>query len=142
MELGEWFRKECGKCGLILPVSDFRESARDVEGSSCRRCNHLAKYGLTKDLFRKHWVANGGTCDLCGRKVSISANGVNPTAHIDHDHSCHPQGSGCPDCVRGILCPMCNVGLVGKYEALPSIKRSWPVMNTYLAGRPFKEIND
>lgn len=45
-------------------------------------------------------------CRIC--KMSLDFGDM----HIDHDHACCPgRGSSCGQCVRGILCMGCNVGL-------------------------------
>lgn len=44
-----------------------------------------------------------GVCDLCQSASS--------ELQIDHDHSCCPDVRSCGNCIRGVLCPPCNLGL-------------------------------
>lgn len=50
-------------------------------------------------------VSQGFCCAICKKEFS-----VNSKRYIDHDHSCCPK-DGCSNCVRGILCHRCNLGL-------------------------------
>ncbi|HEY1698444.1 MAG TPA: endonuclease domain-containing protein [Trebonia sp.] len=79
-----------------------------------RRWQHvgrLARYGLTEERFNQILERQGSACAMCrepfkgGRQICI-----------DHDHACCPgKRSSCGKCVRGFLCPACNVAL-GKIE--------------------------
>lgn len=46
-----------------------------------------------------------GRCAICG------TTRPSPRWVLDHDHACHRRGEWCGDCVRGVLCGNCNVGL-------------------------------
>lgn len=47
-------------------------------------------------------------CEICKDRPDWSL-------HVDHDHKCCPGEVTCGVCVRGIICPKCNVA-VDKYE--------------------------
>lgn len=58
-------------------------------------------------------------CPICG-------DGVTPdTLNIDHDHACCPENSrSCGECVRGVLCGMCNRGLGSFRDNIKSMERA------------------
>jgi len=57
-----------------------------------------------------------GLCAVCRGEMS--------TPYIDHDHDCCPQVAagrrGCGLCVRGLLCPRCNI-MLGSVGDRPEI---------------------
>jgi hypothetical protein len=55
-------------------------------------------YGITKEDYDGLFKSQGFVCAVCGG-TSFGKNGP----HVDHDHKANK--------VRGILCPLCNVGL-------------------------------
>lgn len=61
----------------------------------CRNFNlTVVQYQMTQDMG----------CQICG----APGGGL----HIDHAHTCCPErGKSCGGCIRGGLCPTCNVGL-------------------------------
>lgn len=62
-------------------------------------------YGLTRE---EYLAIMAGPCGICGQRVA--------RMHLDHDHSCCPQSARtCGNCIRGVLCHRCNLGL-GYYE--------------------------
>lgn len=66
----------------------------------------FGKYGLDASTFAAITEAQNGMCAICG--VHDSERQL----VIDHDHAhCGGRASGCPLCVRGLLCMKCNTGL-------------------------------
>jgi len=64
----------------------------------------LARYGLTIDAYRDMLESQGGVCAICG---SSEPRGKGRW-HIDHDHRCCPGDRSCGQCIRGLLCFLCN----------------------------------
>lgn len=65
--------------------------------------------------FAAMWQQQAGLCYLCNRAL-----GSGREVHMDHDHSCCPQGKSCKFCRRGLACMACNtmIGLVREDPAL------------------------
>ena len=73
-------------------------------------------YGITPEQYRELYNAQGGRCAICRR-----ATGRTRRLSVDHDHKAgcaHPQDTGCPACVRGLLCRPCNT-IVGRLRDDP-----------------------
>ena len=67
----------------------------------------MATYGIARDQYWRILASQGGGCRVCG---SLSP-GKGRYFAVDHNHSCCPGSSSCGDCIRGLLCVHCNVGL-------------------------------
>jgi hypothetical protein len=79
---------------------------------ACARVNSLVQnvklYGITVEQFNSLLEAQSSKCAICSREFWKECSSPN----IDHDHECCPkQRSSCGNCVRGLLCANCNVGL-------------------------------
>jgi hypothetical protein len=61
-------------------------------------------YGLTPERGAEMHEAQGGACAICRAAFRLD------DLHVDHDHACCKRGS-CGKCVRGLLCPQCNLGI-------------------------------
>lgn len=93
-------------------VSDPRPSRQPA----VRRAVQLKhKYGLTVSEFEEMEDAQGGRCAICGKTPS--------RLHIDHDHKCCPGEKSCGECIRGLLCGVCNRSL-GGFQDDPAIIQS------------------
>lgn len=66
------------------------------------------RYGITEADFDRLLAKQGGRCALCPRTVP---GGRWNAWHVDHDHHHCPGRRGCGECVRGLLCNWCNVGI-------------------------------
>jgi hypothetical protein len=74
-----------------------------------RSVKHVERtYGLTDAEYNALYEFQGGRCALCRR-----ATGASKRLAVDHDHTLarqhgHPEGKGCRECSRGLLCATCN----------------------------------
>ncbi|MFN8520520.1 MAG: endonuclease domain-containing protein [Chloroflexota bacterium] len=69
------------------------------------------RQGLSREQVDGLLQLQGRACALCRRELG-------ERFVVDHDHLLaeqhrHPAEQGCPLCVRGILCPGCNMFLAG-----------------------------
>lgn len=127
---------ECAHCG---PVSLKRRNPRTPDGAvrwSCkksevftstqRRRGWVQRYGMTVADYDAMEARQNGVCAICGGPPRAGSN-----LHIDHDHACCPvRKRSCGKCVRGLLCPTCNV-LLHHFDADPDFVDR---ITSYLAG--------
>jgi len=117
--------RECPICG-----TDMTDRRRDIKWCSDKCANEaarrdgrlkartrralLARYGLTQETYDSLLAEQGGGCAICGSPDPKTHHGK---WQIDHDHSCCSTGAKrtCGQCVRGLLCQQCNLGL-GHFE--------------------------
>lgn len=80
----------------------------------------LRRYGLTPDTFAELVAAQEDRCAICG----TTKPGGQGRWHVDHDHlCCGTRKSSCGQCVRGLLCSRCNIG-IGNLRDDPAIIRA------------------
>lgn len=129
--------KTCSKCNEEKDASSF-----PTKGAQCRSCRaaymrnynekreadtpgflerkglaqRMKRYGLTVEKYDALLDSQGRGCAICG---SFEPGGYG-TWHIDHDHACCPEAESCGECVRGLLCAACNVG-IGNLRDDPNI---------------------
>lgn len=70
------------------------------------RKNYL-KQNYNLDIEDYERMSKNG-CQICKETAEVNL-------HVDHDHSCCPSTGSCGKCVRGVICPRCNM-LVDRYE--------------------------
>lgn len=87
-------------------------------------------YKVTPEGYTAMLASQQGACALCGTPPGARALAV------DHDHSCCPRegrrGATCGQCVRGLLCTNCNVGLGTFDEDLERLRRAAEYVGTSL----------
>jgi len=66
------------------------------------------RHGLDYDTYLALLDAAGHACTICGAVDNL---------RIDHDHDCCPDHS-CGNCVRGIICHLCNLNLGAWHDNL------------------------
>ncbi|MFI6205920.1 endonuclease domain-containing protein [Streptomyces sp. NPDC051041] len=115
--------------------ADERRYGRNL----CPECGpadrQAKRYGLTVPRVNAILRVQNDRCPLCDDSPGDDAAYGPIWWRIDHDHDCC---TGCPHCVRGLLCQPCNTHL-GHYEKqLKQGRLRWPVptVNAYLAAPP------
>jgi len=85
----------------------------DPETYAKYRAKLLERYNLTQGRYDEMLSSQGGVCAIC---KSLRDN---RPLHIDHDHACCPGSRSCGQCVRGLLCVVCNttLGYMENHEA-------------------------
>lgn len=78
-------------------------------------------YKLTQQDFEAILAAQDGGCAICG---SPEPGGRWAQWSVDHDHACCSGIKSCGECVRGILCYMCNQGLGSFKDSVVSLRRA------------------
>jgi Recombination endonuclease VII len=124
----------CLTCEVWKPWDCFKKRPRVALGyfSNCKECdrwrNIKLTYGITRDEWEDLLSAQGDVCAVC-------LDTIVGTPVVDHDHShCGPK-QACRECVRGILCRVCN-GLLGHVEKYPHLSE---IFDFYLKQRPFAQ---
>lgn len=68
------------------------------------------KFGITLAQYTERLESQNRGCAICDITESRKGN-VIVRFSIDHDRSCCPGDHSCGQCVRGLLCTHCNVGI-------------------------------
>lgn len=99
-------RRWCAGCQTFVRVED-------CTGSRCKPCAAIAShkvrtksnFGIDADTYQWLLQLQHGKCAICRTRPRTTR------LALDHDHK-HCK-SGCPKCVRGLLCKSCNHDLLG-----------------------------
>lgn len=106
---GSKFHTACKDCR----ASNAR-AHRKVYPETYRGYEYKKKYKITLEIYDKKLAEQNGVCVICG--------GVNSdrSLQVDHNHDCCPGESTCGNCLRGLLCGLCNTGL-GAFKNDPNL---------------------
>lgn len=114
-------RDRCAKCG---------EHATNMTAKSpyCKRCRRdkrmMIHYGLSAVQVDALIAKAEGRCPLCKKQTTRWS--------VDHDHTCCPGKKSCGDCVRGVICDLCNRG-IGFFQDDPaSMRRAAEYVESYV----------
>lgn len=90
-----------------------------------REANPGLKHGLTAEQYWGMWTRQDDKCAICAKRFDRGGTGATRPC-IDHDHAHCPGGSGCPKCVRSLLCNSCNVMLGRAFDDPVMLRRLKP----------------
>lgn len=69
------------------------------------RVRRWVAYGITPAAGVEMYESQMGCCAICERPTAFDE------MHVDHDHGCCKVRPCCGQCIRGLLCGNCNLGL-------------------------------
>lgn len=146
MPVFENLTKQCSKCKVVRPITDFHKQSDKKDGlrSHCKICtneknlsryhkcpktknsHHMAsrrhslwkKYGMTLEQYDEMLFEQGGSCSICKstKPWGFVAKPKRAKDFFCVDHD-HTTGE-----VRGLLCQPCNIGL-GSFKDNPDYLR-------------------
>lgn len=91
------------------------------------RLNRLKNYyHLTLEEFDRILEEQMDRCAICG---TTEPGGSHEVWQVDHDHDCCNDKKSCGQCVRGLLCWPCNVGL-GFLKSREILEKAIQYINT------------
>ena len=73
-------------------------------------------YNFPYEDYIKMIEKQGNRCAICG----THQDNLKKRLNLDHDHNCCPSESSCGNCIRGLLCSICNsaIGLLKDSEEI------------------------
>lgn len=93
-------------CPMCL-ITFYRSDSREIYCShQCKLLmGRLRRSHLTSEQFHQMYQHQDCRCAICLTFLTYE------DVRLDHDHRCCATETSCGNCVRGLLCHLCNVGL-------------------------------
>lgn len=121
------------------PRCTTHHNATKRERRLASKIRHVEKtYQLSADEYDALYKFQGGKCALCQR-----ATGASKRLAVDHDHQQamidgHHPDKGCPSCLRGLVCSVCN-DILAHFRSDPSAGLR---VTAYLTRSPWKTLRE
>ena len=77
-------------------------------------------YNVSPARYAELLLLQGGCCAICGVHYTKTTFPFS----VDHDHSCCDGDFSCGECVRGLLCRRCNVGIGNLMDNVVNLRRA------------------
>jgi hypothetical protein len=118
-------RGDCKSCHQVK-TAQFKRQATEatkekmreygiVNADRLRDARLQRVHGINSSQFIKLLEDQQGKCAICKQIPPLNQKGF--SFAVDHDHSCcnnsniNKKGYSCGNCIRGLLCHNCNLGL-------------------------------
>lgn len=88
-------------CKMRLSTPENVERRRQYAWLGC-----LQRFNLTEEQYDQMFEKQCGLCAICHKP---DASGTRLA--VDHDHECCNGDYSCGNCIRGLLCKKCNMGI-------------------------------
>ncbi|MES0339850.1 MAG: endonuclease VII domain-containing protein [Anaerolineales bacterium] len=88
----------------IRRARDLKRLGKDEVQRRTKDYNLKHAYGISLEDYGRMLEDQDGVCAICGGGQIVTKNNNNGYLHVDHDHA---TGE-----VRGLLCHLCNQGMV------------------------------
>jgi len=75
-------------------------------------------YRMTLEQYEMMLINQEGVCAICKEPPTLANTKGKGFLEVDHDHSCCSTKKSCGECIRGLLCNPCNVG-IGRFRDNP-----------------------
>lgn len=103
-------RKYCPGCAEWLSEPRFTRNPNTADKlqsrciTCCANMKRQGLYSVTPERVAQMLADQDGKCAICEKDISESY-------YVDHDHACCPGRKSCGQCVRKLLCSLCNTGI-------------------------------
>lgn len=84
---------------------------------SNRKNNLKYSHQITASQYDKILADQDFRCAICQKQADHDSRNLS----VDHDHLCCPSNRSCGNCIRGLLCTACNMGLGHFKDSIPII---------------------
>jgi hypothetical protein len=85
-----------------------RRDKYNADPDTTWRRNLRRQHGMSVEEYMVKFDQQRGLCASCFMPEKDTQYGRVQRLCIDHDHTCCPPRSSCPQCRRGLLCASCN----------------------------------
>ena len=93
----------------------------------------MDKYNQTLDQYDGMFKKQKGCCKICGNTEIVvdKRTGEPKPLCVDHDHNCCPGEKSCGECIRGLICCRCNVGLGYFLDSIETLQNAVDYLINY-----------
>jgi ribosomal protein S14 len=93
-----------------LEYLEYRKYSNELQMKSRLK----SKYNFPYENYMEMLDKQENRCAICG----THQDNLKKRLNLDHDHNCCPSESSCGNCIRGLLCSICNsaIGLLKDSE--------------------------
>jgi hypothetical protein len=92
------------------------------------RKSNLSRWSITPEQYDEMAKKQNHRCLICNRHQSELTRAL----AVDHDHSCCPGvKKSCGKCIRGLLCPYCNLAIGNMKESSELLRKAADYLDAF-----------